>query len=87
MVGPDHGRASGCYSSWLNLVERWFRDLTERTLRRGVFHSVPDLIEKREDYIRLNNENPKPLIWTATTDSILEKAHRGRVTLQTTKQN
>ena len=74
-------------SSWLNLVERWFRDLTERALRRGVFHSVPDLIEKIEDYIRLNNDNPKPLVWTATADSILEKVRRGRVTLQATKQN
>ncbi|WP_427017765.1 IS630 family transposase [Pseudarthrobacter sp. P1] len=74
-------------SSWLNLVERWFRDLTEKALRRGVFHSVPDLIEKIEDYIRANNENPKPLIWTATAESILEKVNRGRVALQATKQN
>ena len=74
-------------SSWLNLVERWLRDLTERALRRGVFHSVPDLIEKIEDNIRLNNDNPKPLVWTATADSILEKVRRDRVTLQATKQN
>jgi transposase len=74
-------------SSWLNLVERWFRDLTEKALRRGVFHSVPDLIEKIEDYIRANNDNPKPLIWTATAESILEKVNRGRVALQTAKQN
>ncbi|WP_434615665.1 IS630 family transposase [Arthrobacter sp. A5] len=74
-------------SSWLNLVERWFRDLTERALRRGVFHSVPDLIEKIEAYIRVNNENPTPLIWTATADSIIEKVRRGRVALQATKQN
>jgi transposase len=74
-------------SSWLNLIERWFRDLTEKALRRGVFHSVPDLIEKIEDYIRANNHNPKPLIWTATAESILEKVNRGRVALQATKQN
>lgn len=74
-------------SSWLNLVERWFRDLTEKALRRGVFQSVPDLIEKIEDYIRANNDNPKPLIWTATAESILEKVNRGRVALQATKQN
>lgn len=74
-------------SSWLNLVERWFRDLTERALRRGVFHSVPDLIEKIEDCIRVNNENPKPLTWTATADSIIEKVRRARIALQATKQN
>ena len=74
-------------SSWLNLVERWFRDLTERALRRGVFHSVPELIEKIEEYIQINNENPKPFIWTATADSILEKVARGRVALQAIKQN
>lgn len=74
-------------SSWLNLVERWFRDLTEKALRRGAFHSVPDLIEKIEDYIRVNNEDPKPLIWTATAESILEKVRRGRVALQGVKQN
>lgn len=74
-------------SSWLNLVERWFRDLTDRALRRGVFHSVPDLIEKIENYIQTSNENPKPLVWTATADSILEKVARGRVALQAIKQN
>lgn len=49
-------------SSWLNLVERWFRDLTDKALRRGVFHSVPDLIEKIEEYIQVDNEHPKPLV-------------------------
>ncbi|MGN5734038.1 IS630 family transposase [Arthrobacter psychrochitiniphilus] len=74
-------------SSWLNLVERWFRDLTDRALRRGVFHSVPDLIGKIEEYIQVNNEHPKPLVWVATADSILEKVARGRVALQAIKQN
>lgn len=74
-------------SSWLNLVERWFRDLIERALRRGVFHSVLALIEKIEEYIQINDENPKPFIWTATAGSILEKVARGRVALQTIKQN
>jgi len=74
-------------SSWLNLVERWFRDLTDKALRRGVFHSVPDLIGKIEEYIQVNNEHPKPLIWVATADSILEKVARGRVALQAIKQN
>ena len=73
--------------SWLNLVERWSRDLTERALRRGVFLSVPELIEEIEDYIQVNNDNPKPVIWIATADSILEKVSRSRVALQTVKEN
>ena len=68
-------------SSWLNLVERWFRELTEKNIRRGSFPSVPDLIASIEDYLRATNNQPKPLVWTATADSILEKVRRGRVTL------
>ena len=68
-------------SSWLNLVERWFRELTEKALRRGVFGSVPDLIAAIEEYLDANNDQPKPLIWTASTESILEKIARGRVAL------
>lgn len=74
-------------SSWLNLVERWFRELTDKALRRGVFHSVPDLIAAIEDYLAAHNDEPKPLVWTATADSILEKVARGRVALQTVNQN
>lgn len=74
-------------SSWLNLVERWFRELTDKALRRGVFHSVPDLIEAVEAYLDSHNDEPKPLIWTATAESILEKVARGRVALQTVNQN
>ncbi|HEY8752369.1 MAG TPA: IS630 family transposase [Arthrobacter sp.] len=74
-------------SSWLNLVERWFRELTDKALRRGVFHSVPDLIAAIEDYLAAHNDEPKPLVWTATADSILEKVARGRVALQTLNQN
>ena len=68
-------------SSWLNLVERWFRELTEKNIRRGSFPSVPDLIASIEDYLQVTNNAPKPLVWTATADSILEKVRRGRVTL------
>ena len=74
-------------SSWLNLVERWFRELTDKALWRGIFHSVPDLIEAIEDYLDSHNDEPKPLIWTAAADSILEKVARGRVALQTVNQN
>ena len=74
-------------SSWLNLIERWFRDLTDKPPRRDVLPSEPDLIGKIEEYIQVNNEHPKPLIWVATADSILEKVARGRVALQAIKQN
>ena len=69
-------------SSWLNLVERWFRELTDKNIRRGSFPSVPDLIASIEDYLQATNAQPKPLIWTATAESILEKVRRGRVALQ-----
>jgi transposase len=68
-------------SSWLNLVERWFRELTDKALRRGVFHSVPDLITAIEAYLTAHNDEPKPFIWTATADDILAKVARGRVAL------
>jgi len=73
-------------SSWLNLVERWFRELTDKALRRGVFHSVPDLITKIEDYLTAHNDNPKPFVWTATADDILTKVARGRVALHAVNQ-
>jgi hypothetical protein len=69
-------------SSWLNLVERWFRELTEKAPRRGVFHSVPDLIAAIETYLDAHNNNPKPFLWTATAEDILAKVARGRVALQ-----
>jgi transposase len=69
-------------SSWLNLVERWFRDLTDKAIRRGVFHSVDELISDIENYLRVNNDDPKPFVWTATTEQILAKVTRGRVALE-----
>lgn len=73
-------------SPWLNLVERWFRDLTDKALRRGAFKSVPDLIAAIEHYMNAHNDEPRPLIWTASAESILEKVARGRVALnQATK--
>ena len=75
-------------SSWLNLVERFFGNITDKAIRRGVFHSVPDLIAAIEDYLRVHNDNPKPFLWTATAEQILAKVRRGRVTLkQVTAQN
>jgi transposase len=68
-------------SSWLNLVERWFRNITDKAIRRGVFHSVPDLITAIEKYLAANNADPKPFVWTATAEQILTKVRRGRVAL------
>ena len=69
-------------SSWLNLVERWFREITDKAIRRGVFHSVDELITAIENYLKANNDNPRPFVWTATAESILAKVARGRVALQ-----
>jgi transposase len=68
-------------SSWLNLVERWFRELTDKAVRRGVFRSVPELIAAIEAYLAAHNKDPKPFVWTATAEEILEKVRRGRVAL------
>jgi len=68
-------------SSWLNLVERWFRDLTAKRLRRGSFGSVPELIAAIEDYVEHHNADPKPFVWTKTAEEIIEKVKRGRVAL------
>jgi transposase len=75
-------------SSWLNQVERWFRDLTEKNLRRGIFASVPDLIASIQTYIEASNADPAPYVWTATAESMLAKIERARTTLnQTATQN
>ena len=68
-------------ASWLNMVERFFRDLTVNRLRRGVFRDVIELVTAIEDYVDHHNERPKPFIWTATASDILEKVKRARKTL------
>jgi len=68
-------------ASWLNMVERFFRDLTEKRLRRGVFRDIEELIMAIEGYIDRHNENPKPFIWTAKANDILEKVKRARKAL------
>jgi transposase len=65
-------------ASWLNMVERFFRDLAQQRLRRGNFHSVAELITAMEDYIQYHNRHPKPFIWTAQASDILEKVTRAR---------
>jgi transposase len=69
-------------SSWLNLVERWFGELTGKRIRRGVFVSVADLVAAIEEYLVTWNTNPKPFIWTATVESIKEKLARCKQTLE-----
>ena len=68
-------------SSWLNMVERFFRDLTENQLRRGVFTSVEALQERILAYIQKHNRGPKPFIWTAKANDILEKVKRAKANL------
>jgi transposase len=68
-------------SSWLNMIERWFRDITDKRIRRGVFKSVPQLVDAITDYIANHNTNPKPFVWTAKAEDILEKVRRARATL------
>jgi transposase len=63
-------------SSWLNQVERFFRDLTEKCIRRGVFHSVAELQQAMRVYIDRHNQNPKPYLWTKKAKDILEKVKR-----------
>lgn len=68
-------------ASWLNMVERFFRDLTVNRVRRGVFRSVPELVSAIQDYVAHHNQAPKPFIWTAKASDILEKVMRGRAAL------
>ena len=65
-------------SSWLNMVERFFRDLTDKRIRRGVFRDVEELVTAIGDYIDRHNKSPKPFIWTAKAADILEKVKRAR---------
>ena len=70
-------------ASWLNMVERFFRDLTQNRLRRGVLRDLEELIMAIGTYIDRHNESPKPFIWTARASDILEKVKRARQTLNT----
>lgn len=73
-------------ASWLNMVERFFRDITVNRLRRGVFTSVPCLIEAIDEYVAHHNINPKPFIWTKSAADILQKVIRANSRLSS-KQN
>jgi len=70
-------------SSWLNLVERWFRELTDKSIRRGAFGSVSDLIDTITEFINVYNEEPKPFVWTASARSIIKKVNRCKAVAET----
>lgn len=72
-------------SSWLNLVERWFKELTDKRLRRGTFTSVEELTEAITTWAEHWNTDPKPFIWKATAEDIITKVKRGRATLHQIK--
>jgi transposase len=70
-------------SSWLNMVERWFREITQKRIRRGTFRSVPELVAAIYDYLREYNRNPKPFVWIKSADMILGKIDRCKQALGT----
>lgn len=74
-------------SSWLNMVERWFRDLTDKCIRRGSFDNVGELTTSIMDYIAQHNANPRSLTWTAKAETILEKVRRAKATLENVRIN
>jgi len=68
-------------SSWLNMVERWFREITDKRIRRGAFRSVEQLVKAIMDYVKAHNETPSRFVWTAKADVILAKVRRARQVL------
>src|ERR1700746_2062465 len=71
-----HVHFTPTYGSWINLVERWFAEITNKRIRRGVFRSVRELETAIREYIDIHNENPKPFVWTRTADQILDSMAR-----------
>jgi transposase len=74
-------------SSWLNMVERFFRDITDKRIRRGVFKSLAELEAAIDEYIAQHNEKPNPFIWTAKASDILAKVTRARGTMNKSTSN
>src|SRR6266446_5055496 len=70
-------------SSWLNMVERWFREITDRRIRRGSFQNVPDLIAAINQYIQTHNQNPKVFVWSASVERIMAKIAKCKEALET----
>jgi transposase len=71
-----HVHFTPTYGSWLNLVERWFAEITNKRIRRGIFRSVKELESAICEYIDVHNEDPKPFVWTRTADQILASIAR-----------
>jgi transposase len=71
-----HAHFTPTYGSWINLVERWFAELTNKRIRRGVFRSVKELETAIREYIEIHNEDPAPFVWTRTADQILASIAR-----------
>jgi transposase len=71
-----HVHFTPTYGSWINLVERWFAELTNKRIRRGVFRSVKELETAIREYINIHNEDPTPFVWTRTADQILTSIAR-----------
>ena len=71
-----HVHFTPTYGSWLNLVERWFAELTNKRIRRGAFRSVRELESAIREFIDVHNEDPKPFVWTRTADQILDSIAR-----------
>lgn len=69
-------------ASWLNLVERFFRDLSQRQLKRLAVNSVAELVDTITGYIETRNRNPRPFVWTASVRQILRKVRKGNRTLE-----
>ena len=64
------------------MVERWFRDLTDKRVRRGTFNSVPELVDAIMSYVEHHNRDPKAFVWTAKVEKIMEKVERAKAVLQ-----
>jgi len=70
-------------SSWLNLVERWFREITQKRIRRGSFRNVPELVAAIANYIHAHNQNPKVFVWSASVERIMTKISKCKEALGT----
>ncbi len=70
-------------ASWLNLVERWFRELTQKRIRRGAFPSTRALVDAIREFVDATNTDPKPFVWTASASAIIRKVRRGKALLET----
>ena len=71
-----HPHFTPTYGSWLNLVERWFAELTTKQLRRGAHRSVSELERAIHEFLDTHNDDPKPFVWTKSSDEILASITR-----------